>query len=87
LSHSTTASSRIAASTSLQLSYTLSIYLLITAYQHSNIRTNAVIAALLSLFSSAISSALSASYASYASYAGYAGCASRAVLNRLLYKS
>jgi hypothetical protein len=78
LSHSTTASSGIAASTFLQLSYTLSIYLLITARRHSDVRTNAVIAALLSLFSLAVFSALSA---------GCAGCAGCAVLNLLLYES
>jgi hypothetical protein len=54
------------------------MYLLITACWHPNIRTNAAIAALLSLFSLAVSFALSA---------GCAGCASYAVLNLLLYES
>jgi hypothetical protein len=54
------------------------MYLLITAYQHPNIRTNAAIAALLSLSSLAVSSALSASCA---------GCTSYAILNLLLYES
>jgi hypothetical protein len=54
------------------------MYLLITARWHPDVRTNAVIAALLSLFSLAVSSALSA---------GCAGCAGRAVLNLLLYES